>query len=823
MYLTLKQHDLFRTLLMGFEIPFRSYVAHTIVDSYDTKSKFENAMVLKKNQLTASDPSFLRVTLPRACTGGELSGLYDKLVLAGSAAAIVPIEQEVPKVGGLNIVTFALTGEFSDLYALFGGYTSYCALAEKYRFDRNKLDHPGCKTLEESDLVPVLSFVKEICTFLDERCFIQKSRDELLSEVTALQKRKIEIPIAKHNFTDMPYGESRIVCREKEVEKLKRFIYGEPGDLRKRHSCCIFGYGGVGKTALALEAVKELVQDIQDGHTVNEYSPEYVFFFSAKKRRLDIFPATGKIIEKSMAQHFETAEELFGLIFESLGVQSLRNYHREGLILIDNLEALLEEERDKIKHFIEAQTPAEMQFLITSRNSEAYEQSERLAGFEKESGIEFVQRYIEENELEMELTEDEIKELLSLSKGNTLVLVLCLRRLSQRLSSISGLKAEFSSAHAWRNIRKALKNIPGDVYEVISSFMFKDTFEEMEKVFAEDIGLFYKILNIFAVYQEGGVDLNTICMLSKEPYPKVESVVDSLCNYLILEKKKEQYTLNDFAEKYIIDRFMPDSLTFESLSGEIRQRERQIQQELARLQEDIASRPELNYILRDWRIFTDSDRIAAAKMYRQYGEARRECSRDSKLHVQTVLEEFQKVCQEVENVTAHPYIKYQKARILRLIDDSRLLEEAHMAEIEAAYQDAIFNIKVVEQYASIGQTKSYASLLWQYGQYLSDNHKLAEAIRYLEDSQTVFAGLKTTEEAYYQCMTKLGTIYLEYFEQNRERRGDYLRKARIIRDKLQGNYKRLGKARSYADSLKQSLQRYEKWSREGKPPVSGRR
>lgn len=309
---------------------------------------------------------------------------------ADLAGEIVPVEQEVPKVGGLNIVTFALTGDFSELYTLFGDYAAYCTLAEKYRFDRNKLDHPGCKTLEEGDLVPVLSFVKEICMFLDESCFIQKSREKLLSEVTALQKRKIEIPIAIHNFADMPYGESRIVCREKEVEKLKQFIYGQPGDLRKKHSCCIFGYGGVGKTALALEVVKALVQDIQDGHTLNEYCPEYVLFFSAKKRKLDTVPTTGKIIEKSIKEHFEAAEELFGLIFAALNIESLQNYHKEGIIIIDNLEALPEEERNKIRYFVEAQTPPEMQFLITSHNSEAYEQSERLAGFERESGIEFV-------------------------------------------------------------------------------------------------------------------------------------------------------------------------------------------------------------------------------------------------------------------------------------------------------------------------------------------------------------------------------------------------------------------------------------------------
>lgn len=30
MYLTIKQHDMFRTLLMGFEIPYRAYIADVI-------------------------------------------------------------------------------------------------------------------------------------------------------------------------------------------------------------------------------------------------------------------------------------------------------------------------------------------------------------------------------------------------------------------------------------------------------------------------------------------------------------------------------------------------------------------------------------------------------------------------------------------------------------------------------------------------------------------------------------------------------------------------------------------------------------------------
>lgn len=812
MYLSLKQHDKFRTLLMGFEIPFRLFVANSVIKMYTTYSDFEDALIMRKDRLSPSDPVFLRNTLPNACVKGKCKDLYNRLVTADQNRFndVVTRDQEMPMVGGLNIVTFALQNVFSELYLLFGGYRDYCTLAEKYRYARNKLDHPGCKTLEDNDLVPVLSFVKDILNFLDSSFFPQKRKEQLLLEVSALQSRKVEIPVRVHNFQDMPYAESKIVCRENEIERIKKFICGSPNALRKQHSCCVFGYGGVGKTALVLEVVKRIVQDIWDGNALNDYAPQFILFYSAKQNKLELSSASGKIIERSIHRHFENSVELADLILNALGLADFRSCHKEGIIIVDNLESLSEVERQKIKDFIETQTPSEMQFLITSRNSEEYEMNFKLSGFEHNSGVDFINQYIIENGLDLELNAQEIEELLSLSKGNTLVLVLCLRRLSQKLSSISGLQAEFSSVNAWKNIRNSLKRFPGNAYEVISEFMFKDTFEEIEKNFSDDCELFYKILKIFAVYQNDGVDLNTICLLSKEPYPRVEAVADTLCNYLILEKSGEQFNLNNFAEKYIVNRFMPDATTFESLSSEIKQRETQIQHALNELDRDIKNRTELAKILSDWCIISDSDRISAANMYRLYGRASRECKNDSRFKTETVLEQVISESKEAEEITAHPYIKFQKARILQLIDRSKILQETHTEEIEEGFRNAIFVIKTVERFSPIQSTKSYASLLWLFGQYLADISKKKEAIRYLEQGLKSFESMNIIDKEYYQCLSKLGTVYLDYFEMDRNENEKYLILARNINKKLQASYRKLGSSKAYATVLRQRIEKYNK-------------
>lgn len=809
MYLTIKQHDAFRNLLMGFEIPFRAYIADIITKAFTVDTDFEVAMTTKNQQITASSPTFLRETLGKAVRHNTLRQTYQKFVTAKtSVGEIVTSDIDIPMIGALNLVTFALVECFQDLYSVSGSYMKYCDCAEIYRYCRNKLDHPGCRTLEDAHLVPVLSFVKDICTFIDDKYFLQKTREQLLAEIVALQQRKTIMPIAKNNFSDMPYNESKVVCREDEIQKIKDFVYGTPGNLRKQHSYCIYGYGGVGKTALVLESLKQIVRDILDGTTIDEYSPKYVFFFSAKRRKLTLTQESGIFIEQQIRWHFETADELIDLIHTSLQRENLRGFHDDGLIVVDNLESLSLDDRIRIKTFIDTQTPSEMQFILTSRNSEEYETNVKLAGFEYDNGKTFIQLYNEENNLEIELTDEEMIELVTLSKGNTLVLVLSLRRLSQHLLSLGTLKAEFSSRNAWKSLRTNLQNTPSNAYEVIADFMFKDTFEHIENTFAENIDLFYRILKVFAIIQNGSTDINTICLLTKEAYPNVESVIDTLCNYLILEKKDTQYSLNSFAEKYIVGKFMPDAETYNQLSEEIASRQREVRSALERLEHDIESRSSLANILKDWQINSDIDRITAAKMYRLYGDVNNACRNSARLQVEWALESFVTECYEAESVTAHPFVKYQEARILQIVDRSGILAEKHEAAIKKAFSDCIFSIKTIEQYAGIQQTKSYASLLWLYGQYLIDIKEFSTAMRYLEESKVSFEEQRITDVEYYQCLARLGEAYLVYYQEDQQNRITYLRKARTICRQILSTNDYIGNAYSQAKRLQSQLQRF---------------
>lgn len=80
-------------------------------------------------------------------------------------------------------------------------------------------------------------------------------------------------------------------------------------------------------------------------------------------------------------------------------------------------------------------------------------------------------------------------------------------------------------------------------------------------------------------------------------------------------------------------------------------------------------------------------------MYDLYGQVNAECNRGGKFKVQAIFEDFIVKSEECEQITAHPFIKYQKARILQRIDDSNILSAKHDEEIRKNYLDAIFTIK----------------------------------------------------------------------------------------------------------------------------------
>lgn len=763
MYLTSNQHDQLRTLTMAFEIPYRSYISETIISIFPDKASFISSISHVNAYQLANGNSGLQSQIISA--QNNAGKLFDKLDFSKRSFdnQTVAGEFDVPYVGELNTLVTIYQQSFFQMVSLFPDFSSFFALAKKYAYVRNKLSHPLCKVLEDSDMIVALNFIEEVGRWLDRRYFWDKPQTCIMKQVAALRTGCANIPIPMHNIVDMPFPEMRIVCRTKETAALKEFIYGKPGAFRKQSSYCIFGYGGLGKTALVLECVKQIIQDTIDGTTINAYKPEFLFFFSAKDRRLTYSQTSGSLKSIAVRQTFETFDSLKSLIFQALQIESFSGFTKQGIIIIDNLETLSGTDREQLHDFVQTGSPACVQYILTSRKEEQYDINVELSGFEDIQNR-FIDEYIEENDLNLNLTEHEQSELLHLSKGNTLVLVLCLSRLSHKLETIDSIRADFTKISTVQSLNSELAELPPSGFDIISEFMFKNTFEEVEAVFSQDSAEMNQILQVFTVYDGESIDIYTVSIITNISCHVVQKIINVLCHYLILEKMGSNYSLNQFAEKYIIQRFFPDTVQFSLMQDKVEKCIRLTQQELKAFQLQIDRNPSRRKIFDDWCVVAPGDLIAAAKIDAIYVDVKEQCNKGSKFFVESALESALIKIATLEKTSMHPYIQYQKARILKKVDDSNILTTKHDEEILDVYKKVIWTIKTSNLYAPICSTKSYASILWIYGMRLISSD-VASATRYLEDAKKAFEEANIRDNEYINCLVDLLHAYIESYKQ----------------------------------------------------------
>ena len=82
----------------------------------------------------------------------------------------------------------------------------------------------------------------------------------------------------------------------------------------------------------------------------------------------------------------------------------------------------------------------------------------------------------------------------------------------------------------------------------------------------------------------------------------------------------------------------------------------------------------------------------------------------------------------------------------------------------------------------------------------------------MEEGVDAFEAMKIFDKEYYQCLSKLGSVYLDYFEEDKLARTKYLALARTINKKLQPSFKNLGEFKVFATMLRKRVEKYNKLS-----------
>jgi Txe/YoeB family toxin of Txe-Axe toxin-antitoxin module len=769
MYLSVSNCFKLDEIIKSFEVAYRSHIVCELVSRYTSLSDFSIAI----NKLEASfQPSSIIFT-PK--NKGKLKKI--KSEISDSYNAITKCyddfvnqdytEHNVPYVGEIiEYVNFFFNNCFNDLTKGFTTIEEFKDYSTKFYLIRNSLSHPASSKIIVQLAKEVISFIKKQLLNIEDAKFWFVTKRELSRKIEELVNNIEFNPIKIHNIENIGFNHKKLIRRDIELDNLRSLIFGKDESYRKSGSVIIYGYGGVGKTALVLEFIYQTLKEIFDNSIKVEF--DFVLFYTSKEEVLSFSEMSGKLYINEIKKQIGSFDDFKSKVFNDLQIsneQELRQ--KKGLIIVDNFENISVDDKAAFLDFIK-QSPRSIQYILTSRNEEMCEDKIHLREFKEiDSGIQFINEYVIANNYDIDISVSQQENLIKYSKGNTLIIVLSIEMLKNG-STISEIIAD-------------LINIESSNIEIIADFMYKNTISQAINLLEEEGHAPINMLKVISL-NEFPVDLYSISLLSNISISSVEYMCGFLTTKLILEKRGESYSLNEFANKFIFIKYLPDKVETREIKYRILNYQKNLNDELLKLEVSKKKVSILQEIMDDWMPKTKIDEIAIASAFALFSKARIAIKNNKFEQIETIKGEFEKN----EKMTSHPYIKFQKARTLQLflplIQQNR--KRTLIEIISRSYEESI---EVTDfYYPYIKNTKSYGSINWLYGIFLSSNlNDNQRALRYLEDSVEVFKRLKIKDKSYFKILKDISLRYMIVFRQKNDSR--YLNELKLVYNEMMDN------------------------------------
>jgi len=740
-------------IIKSFEVALRSYLIDKVKPKFSTDSEFKQYIENLKNTQEASIILFsskIESILKNFIR--NYSEIYKLFTEASQSTIRQDFENNnVPYVSELINLIIIFFKDFDELKKIHNNYSTVeefiykCSL---YHRLRNDLSHPGSKKILKSEATEVLKLISKFIEELDNEFFWFVSKDDLIKKIDTYYKQETFKVLKYDNLRNINVSHQKTICREAELKRLFDSIIGASEYARVAGSTIIYGYGGVGKTALVIDFIYEIIQKIQSGE--NNIIYEFILFFSSKDEILSIQKTTGEYYIDKLTSNIHTYDDIIKQILNNLEITTfdeLQKNNMYGLIVIDNIENLETNEKNKIFEMMK-KLPRNIQFILTSRNEEQCEEKIHLSEFKDfDKGKEFIINYINANDLNILLVEEEIENLLKSTKGNTLLLVQSLLSLHDKTTTVN-------------EISTNLNNYESSAFEKVVSFMYKNTFNNAIKEL-ENKGYNPKNIILTATLYEEKIDLYALSQLTNLNINEVREVSNYLASKLIFNKTQEFYTVNEFASRFIFISLMPNKYEKNKLQNNIYSYKSDLKEKLSKMEDQRKKNHKIDTIIKDWRPNNYIDQIVITEVFHMFSKFKKAIDTKDNNELKILFDEYLKY----EFTTKHPYIRFQKARILNLLIGKRyydfLTYEEITKEINRCYEDTLESINT--SYSYIKNTESHIAVLMLYGFFLHRNMKdMSRAIRFLEDAEEL--QYNKNDKKYYLIKNELYKLYLNMYK-----------------------------------------------------------
>ena len=781
-----------------FEVAFRSFVVDRLLSNYVDEAAFKAELQNRVN--IAKNAGFI--------FSGKISSL-NKLLNANAWREFWDnlrfihdcynqkkhtISHDVTYLHDTIMMIYVFQELYQDFIQTYQSVEKYVYYSEQYYEIRNALSHQGSSIVTKDDALDCIEFMKIAVTIIEEEYFWYRSSNDILNDISEFENMINSAYPQIENLDKVPYPTNEIVCREPEIKNLFINVCGWDSirKLRNRkHLVCISGYGGVGKTSLVAEFVRRLIDNMSKD-SYKGLRPAFILFYSAKEQMLDYDLLSGEIYIKGLRSQFSNHEELLSSLYRDLRISEFDdNWTQEGILIIDNFESLDGDNRKKTIDFINYDLPMTVHVIITTRIPEHADEQMELKGFQDVAGLTFIKEYLEKNDVNVVLNQEQQSNLVRCSYGNSLVLVLALKRLSSGISTY----------HSLINEMQRLPKNDADSY--ISQFMFQNTIEEVMRSYPDSKDLIKSILICLSMRQ--ALDADIIASAHRHlniTVGEVEEVLQLLARYLIVEKTGDAYHINEFANHFIIVSLSPSMGVKKEWESRLLTAIHEKENQKKNLEELKAEYPQLSALLEEWNGKSEDESYAICRAFTLYNERRRITRNNAAYEIEHLEQEFDRIEHQYH---AHPYVYYQWARILRELRHDNIIGNEYNDKIRTNYERAIMLIDM-PTFKQIKNTKTYPSILWIYSLFLLDIGCYDECSRYAYAAILNFEQVGEDKENIFDAWAIYGLAETFLFGGNFNK--EHLMNARTALSRLQ-KAKRLKKnAEEHKRKLENDLNKY---------------
>jgi hypothetical protein len=744
MYISATQSNALDKSVKAFEVALRSFIADNVFNRFPTSSQL--SLALSKIAMPPGIVHSRRFESKIRAMVRDVVKIHSTMMACKNSISTKDFNNDVPYVS--ELIDFLLIF-FNDVFS-HANITREFSTVEEFHYCcsvfhqiRNSLSHPASRPIVDSDAVKVLYFIENLTKCIEDKYFWYIGKSEVQRYVSDFDTSTTKNELKAQNLDFSGPSYKQLLCRDAELGKLYSAIIGTGTVQRLAGSVVLYGYGGVGKTALTTDFLFRLIKDKKDGLHPDL---EFLLFYSSKDEYLRSSTVSGELYIDVVRPHFSSLAELIDLINTNLGIKDISEISKfqRGIVVIDNLENIPSVEKDNVIAFIKS-LPRSVQFIVTSRSEELCEEKIHIEEFkEDELGIRFINEIIESEGFNILLTPAMAKKVLSVSKGNALIILQILNNLSRGLTT-------------FEEITSSLETLRSKNSEIIANFMYKNTFDDALRDLKEKGYPADKVIQIISLYDER-IELYSISRLAEIEISAAESLCNLLLERLVLIKFGEYYELNEFAKRFVFIKLLPGRVDLDRIKEKIKTHKARVTEKLGALELAVKESGALNKIVSEWQPRNYIDKIVMAELFDLYRSAEKKARQGNEVEYRRFVIDFD----DHTFITNHPYVAFQKARLQKLeLFHFKKGDPVVLQQVERSYEEAIESIEF--DYRYLLKTPAHSSLLMLFGVFLTaEKNEHDRAIRYLEDAKIELD--KSIDKTWFICCNYLVSAYAKLHE-----------------------------------------------------------